>query len=180
MGNLKYKMITGKHVVAIKELSADLTTWQPDPNREGLTINENPSDDLSDTLLEIEIDGYFLIYYRFELFSTGLQDFMLYINDETGKVFLGGRHLSCCVNMKENKVEEIFVHCLFWDFIPLDNKLILELGELEVLLRDANGKIIISADVEPPYEFFYEEDGIRFEFDSAIAGGQTYLKYDKN
>ncbi|MHA0858398.1 hypothetical protein [Paenibacillus sp. CMAA1364] len=96
--------------------------------------------------------------------------------EDTQTILIGSKKKSCAINLITRTVEYEFSHCLFWDFTELKNGLILETGELDCMLRNINGKIIAQVPVDPPYEIFHEEDGIRFE---SIVYGTTYLKYPK-
>lgn len=168
--DLEYKvMVLGNHQVKIRQISPD------EEGDEGVKIYEREDEDISKVILHIEVDGYFLIYYHYYPFNTGLHHFTIYVRENI--IFIAGQTKSCTINMLTNKVENEFEHTLFWDFDEIREGFILESGEIDCLLRDKNGKIIDKAYVEPPYEMFEECDRIRFEFESIIEGGRTYLNF---
>lgn len=174
MGNLRFKiMMKEEHSIEIHQLKDEKMI-------DGNNIHIYEEDDkiTERIILKLEVDGYFTIYYHYNVYPTGLQDFTVYINGNI--IFLGGKAQSCTVDMFTNTIGNEFKHCLFWDFSDLENGLILEYGELDCLLRNDLGEIIETTYVEPPYDVFYEEDQIRFEFESVIAGGHTYLKLPTN
>ena len=164
-------MVLGDHQVKIKQIQAD------EEGNEGLKIYEPEEENISKVILRIEVDDYFLIYYHYYPFNTGLHHLTVYIRENI--IFIAGQRKSCTIDILTNKVENEFDHALFWDFDEIREGLILESGELDCLLRDENGKITDKAYVEPPYEMFEECDRLRFEFESIIEGGRTYLNFPK-
>ncbi|MNO38132.1 hypothetical protein D3C76_282270 [compost metagenome] len=164
---LSYK-ITSNMSVVIKEL-------------EPIEVNSVPGviaylDDIDecDSLVFLRVNEEITIHCFLDSSSFGVNDLTVYCLEETRTIFIGGKKKSFSINMNTNQISNEFEHCLFWDFNKLSNGLIFETGELDCLLRESNGTIISHAPVDPPYEIFYEEDGIRF---SSIVYGTTYLKY---
>lgn len=172
MAGLLYKIRSGNYEVKITELKSIELQIEPD----ALVIYD---DDISktNTIFKIVIEDYLIIYYYFEAYSSGLQDFTLLAIPETHTVLIGGKKKSFSVNMINKKAENEFEHCLFWDFSVLNNGYVFESGELDCLLRDMSGKIIDKVPVDPPWESNFKDDGIRF---SSIVSGETFLRFPKS
>ncbi len=172
MSGLKYKIRSENYEVEITELS-NIEQLKVEPD--ALVIYD---DDISkaSTVLKIIIEDYLIIYYYFEAYSSGLQDFTVLVIPETHTVLIGGKKKSCSVNMINKKTENEFEHCLFWDFSLLNNGYVFESGELDCILRDRSGKIIDKVPVDPPWESDLKDDGIRF---SSTLYGETFLRFPK-
>jgi hypothetical protein len=166
---LNYKITSGSLSVQLKHI--EIT----DDIKSDSIIFYDESDS-TDTLVQIIVDDFENIYCYLNSSDFGVNDLTVFCLEDTQTILIGGKKKSCNINLTTRSVENEFSHCLFWDFTKLKNGLILETGELDCLLRDINGIIIGQAPVDPPYEIFYEEDGIRFE---SIVYGTTYLKYPK-
>lgn len=173
MKKLKYKIQSGNYSVTITEL--EYRSIQKNSVQQVIIIYD---DDLSEVnaLIEIVIDDYLLIHYYLESFNIGLTDLTIYAIPKTQTVLIGGKRKSCSIDMVTGRVEHEFEHCLFWDFSLLENCYVLETGELDCLLRDGRGRIVAQTAVDPPWESFYEADGIRF---NSIVHGETFLKYPR-
>jgi len=164
---LSYK-ITSNMSVEIKEL--ELNDVSSDPE---VIAYLNDTDE-SDSLVYLRVNDEITIHCFLNCSSFGVNDLTVFCSEETRTIFIGGKKKSFTINMNTNQISNEFEHCLFWDFNILSNGLILETGELDCLLRDRNRTILSHAPVDPPYEIFDEEDGIRF---NSIVHGTTYLKF---
>jgi hypothetical protein len=167
---LKIKVRSGNIPIMFKQRDYKL---DEEKKEEGaLHIYENEHE--IDTIIEILVDNFFFIYYYMGSYNTGLQDLTLLFIDNTNTLFIGGKRKSCSINIIEKVIDNEFEHYLFWDFDILDNGYVLETGELDCLLRNQKGVILNQVPVDPPWESFYDEDGIIFE---SIVYGKQFLKF---
>jgi len=124
--------------------------------------------------IRIIIDDYYAIRYFVNTYSTGLHDLQLFKIPDSQILLIGGKRKSLSLDLGSMQVANVYEHNLFWGFDTM-NDYILEFGELNCLFRDKSGKILNSVDMEPPWECFREEDGLRFESDGLT--GTTFLKF---
>lgn len=156
--------------IKIKHESCSDPSWCR--NKE-IYIEANGKD--NDTLSTITVNDYLTVYVYWESFSYPKSFEVLYV-PSTGVLFLGASTISAQINTKKSKLIGIEFPCLFWALERHEN-FVIEYGELECFLYDLEGKKISSADVDPPYEIEFTEQGIQFE---STLVGKTWLRYDRN
>jgi hypothetical protein len=130
---------------------------------------------------DISVDGYGIFYYFDSECPTIYDISVIYFEDEH-TLFIGGRYKSLCINMLENRIIDAFEHIIFHYFTTVTDHIrhieyVLELGELNCLLREKSGYILALAEVEPPYDWFIEENGIRFYSPTSLSHPESFLGY---
>ncbi len=131
-------------------------------------------EDYSKIIVKIRVNEELDIYMYTNDYQFGLNDITIQYIEDTRKLLVAGKRKSFVIDLIQHSVSDDFTHDLFWDITQLNNGYILETGELDCLLRDESGAILDRVPVDPPYETFFEDDGIRFE---SIVYGTTKLKY---
>jgi hypothetical protein len=122
------------------------------------------SDDNLNTLTKLDINGtdlHRVIYVHWHI-GFGGEDFGVLLVEETNTLFIGAGSLSASVDLLEMKVVNQQDVMLFWSFKRVRNW-VLELGEVECFLRSQSGAVLASVEVDPPYEYFETDKGIKIE-----------------
>jgi len=170
ISNFKFKIEDNQNRIKTRILDIN------DVRQQGIVFYDEPEDEIN-KVLEIKIDESVIVNLYINGQSYGENDLAIKFLVSKEKILLAGKKRSCRINLSDGFIDNTFEHFLFWDFVLLDNGLILEQGEVDCLLRDQDGVIIDYAPVDPPYEVYYEEEGIKFE---SIVYGTTRLKYPKD
>lgn len=128
----------------------------------------------ADHTVRLDVDG-FRVWYLLEAIPTGLVDLTVMFVEETARLFLGGKRLSCVVDVARGVVEHRFEHCLFWGFDRATRPgFVYEAGELDCLFRGLDGRVLGHVPVDPPWDCQPEAGGLRFE---SMVHGTTFLAF---
>ncbi len=116
-----------------------------------------------------------VVRYELDTRLVGLSDLTIMFVEETRLLFLGGRRLSCVVDLASGVVCHPFEHCLFWGFDRAARPgFVLETGELDCLFRALDGTVLARVPVDPPWESVPKPGGISFE---SIVQGKHFLGF---
>lgn len=125
------------------------------------------------TLTRIEIQGEQLRQTIYLHWSSKGENLEVLLVEETATLFIGAGTFSASVDLQQMRVVHENVVFLFWGYQHV-REWVMELGELECFLYDRTGRLLASVPVDPPYEYFETETGIRFEAD---VSGTHWLYY---
>lgn len=123
------------------------------------------------TLTRIEINGEQLervIFVHWDVPLGGV-GFGILLDEETATLFVGAGTISASIDFRNMRVINENVVDLFWTFKRV-GEWVLELGELECYLYTPSGSLVASVPVDPPYDYYETDEGIRFE--TSIYGTQ--------
>ena len=138
-------------------------------------------DEEPDVLTRVEIDSpglsrrIFLPWARgtWQRELDGAVSFELLLVEQTGTLFLGAVSAVAVVDITTMRPVSQHRTEGFWGFERKDAH-VLELGEFNCFLYDLRGAVLGHAPVDPPYDTYETNDGIRFE---SIVFGTRWLRY---
>lgn len=102
-----------------------------------------------------------------------LEQIALLLVASTNTLFLGMRTLAAAVRLTTGEIVDAHEVFATWSF-QQTRGYVLEQGELACYLRAETGEVLAEAAVDPPYDLFETDEGIRFE---SICVGEQWLRF---
>lgn len=125
----------------------------------------------------VNIDGFMDILYYFDTHDNLVNDLTIFCHNKTNILFLAGKKQTQTIDIQTGQVGNLFKHFLFRGFdIVANGKFILDYGEADCALRDKQGKIINTLDLETPWTYKEMKNGILFNFEYSLIG-ETFLPF---
>ena len=172
MTNVRVRVAFGPATVTV---SSEPCTDVGTPADDVVLLTETCDD--RDTLTRIEIwQESFpkqVVMLHWQPVPYGAESVSVHFEPSTRTLFVGAGTFAAAVHLPSRTIRDEHEIFVFWGFEAIGDY-VLELGELDVFLRDREGRIVAKASVDPPYEFTRTPEGIRL---NAGAYGEQWLRF---